>query len=94
MQKHICSLQISRICGAQVLQAEHLEAVYMAFSLHYELGKTAFGANLLPTDMGPSDSYALLAGEVSVYVNIHFALNSKYLFHSFFSFYFVSFQCM
>lgn len=64
MQKHICSLQVSRICGAHALSTEHLAALYTAFSLHYELGTTAFGSDLLPTDMGPSDSYALLAGEL------------------------------
>lgn len=64
MQKHICSLQISRICGAQKLGTEHLMALYSALSLHYEKGKCSFGADLLPTDMGPSDAYALLAGEL------------------------------
>lgn len=66
MQKHICSLQVSRICGAHALSAEHLAALYTAFSLHYEHGTTAFGSDLLPTDMGPSDSYALLAGELGL----------------------------
>lgn len=66
MQKHICSLQISRICGGHALNAEHLVALYTAFSLHYEHGLTAFGNNCLPTDMGPSDSYALLAGELGL----------------------------
>ncbi|KAG4065801.1 hypothetical protein HA402_012479 [Bradysia odoriphaga] len=64
MQKHICSLQVSRICGAHALSTEHLAALYTAFSLHYEHGTTAFGNDLLPTDMGPSDSYALLAVHV------------------------------
>lgn len=66
MQKHICSLQVSRICGAHALSTEHLAALYTAFSLHYEHGATAFGGDLLPTDMGPSDSYALLAGELGL----------------------------
>ncbi|KAJ6636490.1 Phagocyte signaling-impaired protein [Pseudolycoriella hygida] len=66
MQKHICSLQVSRICGAHALSTEHLAALYTAFSLHYEHGTTAFGSDLLPTDMGPSDSYALLAGELGL----------------------------
>lgn len=66
MQQHICTLQISRICGAHELNAEHLTALYTAFSLHYEHGMTAFGGDLLPTDMGPSDAYALLAGELGL----------------------------
>lgn len=66
MQKHICSLQVSRICGAHALSGEHLTALYTAFSLHYEHGMTAFGMGLLPTDLGPSDSYALLAGELGL----------------------------
>lgn len=62
MQKHICSLQISRICGAHTsLSIEHLSALYTALSLHYEHGMNAFGINMLPTDIGPSDQYALLA---------------------------------
>lgn len=63
MQKHICALQVSRICGAHIdLKTEHLLAYYTALKLHYEHGKSTFGQNLLPTDMGPSDPYALLAG--------------------------------
>lgn len=65
MQKHICSLQISRVCCAHAaLGTEHLSALYTAFSLHYEHGMNAFGINLLSTDLGPSDSYALLAAYV------------------------------
>lgn len=63
MQQHICSLQISRICGAHSLSVVHLTALYTAFGLHYEHGVNAFSVTLLPTDMGPSDAYALLAGE-------------------------------
>lgn len=62
MQRHICSLQIARFCGAHAaLTEEHLTALYTALSLHYEHGFNAFGQGLLPTDMGPSDPYALLA---------------------------------
>ncbi|XP_055546311.1 phagocyte signaling-impaired protein isoform X2 [Wyeomyia smithii] len=62
MQRHICSLQIARFCGAHAaLSEEHLSALYTALSLHYEHGYNAFGRGLLPTDMGPSDPYALLA---------------------------------
>lgn len=64
MQRHICSLQISRICGAHSLSADHLTALYTAFTLHYEHGLNAFGIDLLPTDIGASDAYALLAGEL------------------------------
>lgn len=64
MQRHICSLQISRICGAHSLSVDHLKALYTAFTLHYEHGFSAFGLNMLPTDIGLSDAYALLAGEL------------------------------
>lgn len=65
MQRHICSLQIARFCGAHAaLTEEHLTALYTALTLHYEHGFSAFGQGLLPTDMGPSDPYALLAGEL------------------------------
>lgn len=67
MQQHICSLQISRFCGAHsTLSAEHLTALYTALSLHYEHGLNAFGISLLSTDLGPSDPYALLAGELGL----------------------------
>lgn len=64
MQKHICSLQVSRKCGAHALSTEHLTALYTAFTLHYEHGLNAFGIDMLPTDIGLSDAYALLAGEL------------------------------
>lgn len=64
MQKHICSLQVSRICGAHALSVDHLTALYTALSLHYEHGLSAFGIDTLPTDFGSSDPYALLAGEL------------------------------
>lgn len=65
LQRHICSLQISRLCGAHSsLSAEHLQALYSALSLHYEHSFSAFDRNLLPTDIGLSDQYALLAGEL------------------------------
>ncbi|XP_059620887.1 phagocyte signaling-impaired protein isoform X2 [Phlebotomus argentipes] len=65
MQKHICSLQISRYVGVHTfLSTEHLEALHTALSLHYEHGVTAFGVELMPTEIGPSDPYALLAVHV------------------------------
>lgn len=64
MQRHICSLQISRLCGAHSLSVDHLTALYTAFTLHYEHGFNAFGLNALPTDIGSSDAYAMLAGEL------------------------------
>lgn len=70
MQKHICSLQVSRICGKHALNVEHLAALYTALSLHYEHGMSAFGVDALPTDFGASDPYALLAGELGL-VQIH-----------------------
>ncbi|XP_053958100.1 phagocyte signaling-impaired protein [Anastrepha ludens] len=71
MQKHICALQISRICGSHLdLQTEHLLAFYTALKLHYEHGLSTFGKNLLHTDMGPSDPYALLAANVMYDVSL------------------------
>lgn len=68
MQKHICSLQISRICNAhESLTNEHMNALYTAFILHYEHGRSAFGQHILPTDIGSSDSYALIAGKHAVH---------------------------
>lgn len=67
MQKHLCALQVSRICGAHAaLSTEHLSALFTALSLHYEHGMSAFGTDLLATDIGPSDPYALLAGELGL----------------------------
>lgn len=77
MQKHICSLQISRICGAHSLSVDHLAALYTALSLHYEHGMSAFGIDTLPTDFGGSDSYALLAGELG-----QIKIIQQHLFHS------------
>ncbi|CRK99230.1 CLUMA_CG012680, isoform A [Clunio marinus] len=65
LQRHICSLQISRLCGSHSsLSVEHLQALYSALSLHYEHSFSAFDKNLLPTDIGLSDQYALLAAHV------------------------------
>lgn len=38
--------------------------------MHYEHSFQAFGSNLLPTDIGPSDQYALLAGELGLNIFI------------------------
>lgn len=77
MQRHICSLQISRMCGSHALSADHLTALYTAFTLHYEHGLNAFGIDMLPTDLGLSDAYALLAGELGHFrhSNLSFAKN-------------------
>ncbi|EDW83341.1 uncharacterized protein Dwil_GK22368 [Drosophila willistoni] len=65
MQKHICALQISRMCGSHLdLPVDHLLAFYTALKLHYEHGRSTFGKQLLATEMGPSDPYALLAANV------------------------------
>ncbi|XP_055609943.1 phagocyte signaling-impaired protein, partial [Uranotaenia lowii] len=65
MQRHICSLQIARFCGAHAtLNDEHLSELYTALSLHYEYAFNVFGQGLLPTDMGPSDPYVLLAVQI------------------------------
>jgi N-acetyltransferase B complex (NatB) non catalytic subunit len=60
-------LQISRFCGTHSsLSVEHLLALYSALSLHYEHSFSAFGKDLLSTDIGPSDQYAILAGELGL----------------------------
>lgn len=65
MQKHICALQLSRLCGShRNLSSEHLKALVTALSLHYQHGYQTYGTNLLSTDLGPSDPYALLAAHV------------------------------
>lgn len=65
MQKHIYALQLSRLCGAhRNLSEDHLKALVTALSLHYQHGYQCYGMNLLPTDQGPSDAYALLAAHV------------------------------
>lgn len=81
MQRHICSLQVSRMCGSHALSSDHLTALYTAFTLHYEHGLNAFGIDMLPTDFGLSDSYALLAGELG-----HFTILSANLFVPYFFF--------
>lgn len=68
MRKHICSLQVSRICGAHSdLSVEHMSGLYTVLSLHYEHGMSEFGKNLLTTDFGPSDLYSILAGELGLF---------------------------
>lgn len=65
MQRHICALQLSRLCGNhRDLPPDHLKALVTALSLHYQHGYQTYGQNLLPTDQGPSDPYALLAAHV------------------------------
>jgi N-terminal acetyltransferase B complex non-catalytic subunit len=65
MQRHLCALQLSRLCGAhRNLTSDHLKALVTAFSLHYEHGYQTYGTDLLSTDLGPSDPYALLAAHV------------------------------
>lgn len=62
MQRHISALQLSRLCSIhRRLSMDHLKALITALSLHYEHGYTTFGQNLLPTDLGLSDPYVLLA---------------------------------
>lgn len=65
MQRHLCSLQLSRLCGShRNLSADHLAALVTAFSLHYQHGHQTYGLNLLSTDQGPSDAYAILAAHI------------------------------
>ncbi|CAH1985845.1 unnamed protein product [Acanthoscelides obtectus] len=65
MQRHICALQLARLCGShRNLPADHLKALVTALSLHYQHGYQAYGKNLLPTDLGASDPYALIAAHI------------------------------
>lgn len=65
MQRHISSLQLSRLCGSHMdLDIEYLKAFITALSLHYQNGSQTFGKDRLPTDQGPADPYALLAAHV------------------------------
>lgn len=65
MQRHICSLQLSRLCGSHhKLSTDHLAALVTALSLHYQHGYQTYGLNMLPTDQGPSDPYAILAAHI------------------------------
>ncbi|KAK4877771.1 hypothetical protein RN001_010277 [Aquatica leii] len=65
MQRHLCSLQLSRLCGNhRNLSSDHLGALVTAFSLHYQHGFQTYGLNLLQTDQGPSDPYAILAAHI------------------------------
>lgn len=63
MQKHICALAIARMCGMhEDMSNDHLYALYTTLKLRYEHGLMHFGQQLLSTDLGPSDTYTLLAG--------------------------------
>lgn len=65
MQRHICALQLSRLCGSHLnLSSDHLKALITALSLHYQHGYQTYGKNLLSTDLGPSDPYAIMAAHV------------------------------
>ncbi|KAJ8975262.1 hypothetical protein NQ317_008828 [Molorchus minor] len=65
MQRHLCALQLSMLCGShRNLSADHLKALITALSLHYQHGYQSYGKNLLSTDLGPSDPYALMAAHV------------------------------
>ncbi|KAB0791042.1 hypothetical protein PPYR_02842 [Photinus pyralis] len=65
MQRHLCSLQLSRLCSNhRNLSSDHLAALVTAFSLHYQHGYQTYGLNLLYTDQGPSDPYAILAAHI------------------------------
>lgn len=64
MQKHICAVAFSRMCGIhEEMSIEHLYVLYTTLKLHYEHGLMHFGMNRLSTDLGPSDSYMLIAGK-------------------------------
>lgn len=62
MQRHICAIQLARLCGShKSLSEDHLKALVTALFLHYQHGYQTYGSNLLPTDQGPSDPYVLIA---------------------------------
>lgn len=67
MQKHVNLVKISRACGAHIVTPDNLMSLATTFSLHYEYGFKAFERNMLPTDIGISDSYVLLAGELGYF---------------------------
>jgi hypothetical protein len=62
MQRHICSLQLGRICGRQAtLAEEHAKMLAGTLALHCER------ATLCPSpssERSPYDPYALLAGHL------------------------------
>lgn len=61
MQRHICALELSRLCGNHAsLDVEYQKALIAALQLHYQNGAREFGGSRLPTDQGPADAYALL----------------------------------
>ncbi|XP_017771958.1 PREDICTED: phagocyte signaling-impaired protein [Nicrophorus vespilloides] len=61
MQRHICALQLSRLCGSHAnLSAELIKALVTALSYHYLHGHQEYGAKLLSTDQAPADAYTLL----------------------------------
>lgn len=65
MQRHICALQLSRLCGShKELQYEHAMALVTAFAFHYQHGFQSFGKDMLQTEQGPSDAYILLAAHL------------------------------
>ncbi|XP_074040327.1 phagocyte signaling impaired [Leptinotarsa decemlineata] len=65
MQRHICALQLSRLCGGHKnLSVDHMKALVTAFTLHYQHGYQTYGKNLLTTDLGPSDLYTLMAAHI------------------------------
>lgn len=62
MQRHICALELSRLCGSHAsLDVEYQKALVAALQLHYQNGAREFGGSRLSTDQGPADAYALLA---------------------------------
>ncbi|XP_044739206.1 phagocyte signaling-impaired protein [Chrysoperla carnea] len=64
MLRHISSLELSRLCGAhENLGKTHLVAFVTALALHYQHGSNTY-EELLPTDVGPAASYAILSAHV------------------------------
>lgn len=71
MLRHISSLQISRLCGShENLKKTHLVAFVTALALHYQHGTNSYGEDLLPTDCGPADPYAILSAHVLFDISI------------------------
>lgn len=65
MLRHISLIQLSRLCGCHfILNSDHMDALFTALTLHYEHGYANYGQDLLITDFGPSDAYALVAAHL------------------------------
>lgn len=63
MQRHICSLQLSRTCGRQAVLAEgHARVLVGTLALHCE--RATLCPPRSPTERAPYDPYSLLAAHL------------------------------